>query len=420
METKSINSTKEMKTSTPLYKSTTKLQDNNAAQFQMQNEELMPKIKHLASTTPAASSRPKNPCLTEKCQNNGTCVMSFSHAKNRFSFICKCIEGFYGVLCENAENACEPNPCREPFKQCISSGYKKYECVCAHGSDCETKLTTPASTHFIANSTRSSSVEIQKLTYVSMFSTSRPLAKVKHTTQTVAIVPTTSRFRYPISGVLSPEKEEDVNSDLKNVFSKKKMIHFLRKKLKQQANNVCNKDDDLCLNYPYGNDSFICIKSYLTQEYSVCLPTNSVSCKDKNPCLNGGICTDNLNANLDEQKWKCECSKEYTGKLCETELCSSVHRLFSNHTMCLPDSMFLVTGGMENQDIDLIIDMHNTLRRQVAPLASNMQKMYWDIRLQHLAQKRAQLCSVENTGILMRQQPGYGKLSILIINRYCF
>jgi hypothetical protein len=34
--------------------------------------------------------------------------------------------------------------------------------------------------------------------------------------------------------------------------------------------------------------------------------------------------------------------------------------------------------------------------------------MYWDIRLQYLAQKRAQLCSVENTGILMRQQPGYG------------
>lgn len=48
---------------------------------------------------------PKNPCLTEKCKNNGTCVMSFSHAKNRFSFVCKCEVGFYGPLCENsAEN----------------------------------------------------------------------------------------------------------------------------------------------------------------------------------------------------------------------------------------------------------------------------------------------------------------------------
>ena len=45
---------------------------------------------------------PKNPCLTEKCKNNGTCVMSFSHAKNRFSFVCKCAPGFFGHLCENS------------------------------------------------------------------------------------------------------------------------------------------------------------------------------------------------------------------------------------------------------------------------------------------------------------------------------
>lgn len=38
--------------------------------------------------------------------------------------------------------------------------------------------------------------------------------------------------------------------------------------------------------------------------------------------------------------------------------------------------------------------------------------MYWDVRLQHLAQKRAQLCSVENTGILTRQHPGYGSIFI--------
>ena len=154
----------------------------------------------------------------------------------------------------------------------------------------------------------------------------------------------------------------------------------------------------------------MCIKSYLTQDYTVCLPTKAVSCKDKNPCLNGGLCIEN---SLGGAAWTCECSKEYTGRLCETELCSSVHRLFSNHTMCLPDSMNLIAGGINSADVELIIDMHNTLRRQVAPFASNMQKMYWDIRLQHLAQKRAQLCSVENTGILMRQQPGYGKINLV-------
>ena len=34
--------------------------------------------------------------------------------------------------------------------------------------------------------------------------------------------------------------------------------------------------------------------------------------------------------------------------------------------------------------------------------------MYWDVRLQQSAQKRAQLCSVDNVNILSRQQPGYG------------
>lgn len=48
---------------------------------------------------------PKNPCLTQRCKNNGTCVMSFSHAKNRFSFVCKCAPGFYGPLCDNSTSS---------------------------------------------------------------------------------------------------------------------------------------------------------------------------------------------------------------------------------------------------------------------------------------------------------------------------
>jgi hypothetical protein len=34
--------------------------------------------------------------------------------------------------------------------------------------------------------------------------------------------------------------------------------------------------------------------------------------------------------------------------------------------------------------------------------------MYWDVRLQQLAQKRAQLCSVENIDIITRQLPSFG------------
>lgn len=42
----------------------------------------------------------------------------------------------------------------------------------------------------------------------------------------------------------------------------------------------------------------------------------------------------------------------------------------------MPNSQKFVTGGLSSSDIDLILDMHNTLRRQVAPIASNMQKVY--------------------------------------------
>ena len=34
--------------------------------------------------------------------------------------------------------------------------------------------------------------------------------------------------------------------------------------------------------------------------------------------------------------------------------------------------------------------------------------MYWDVRLQQLAQKRAQQCSVDNVDIITRQMPDYG------------
>lgn len=64
---------------------------------------------HSSGGRPLQSSilPPKNPCLTEKCKNNGTCVMSFSHAKNSFSFVCKCATGFFGPLCENVTKVAE-------------------------------------------------------------------------------------------------------------------------------------------------------------------------------------------------------------------------------------------------------------------------------------------------------------------------
>ena len=150
--------------------------------------------------------------------------------------------------------------------------------------------------------------------------------------------------------------------------------------------NPCTNDIDLCRKQPHGNASFICVKSFITQDYTLCLPTKSMSCKESNPCLNGGICVDQEDEIGGESStkepsgirppWRCICSVEYTGRLCETEICSPIHKLFANHTMCMPNSQKFVTGGLSSSDIDLILDMHNTLRRQVAPIASNMQKVY--------------------------------------------
>lgn len=280
---------------------------------------------------PAMSIPIKNPCEDGqiKCQNNGTCLMSFSHAYNKFGYVCVCKQGYSGHLCE-----IEPKISRLNIEQLVS------------------------------------------------------------TTQKAPVLST----------------EADVKP--------KKNYDFV---------NPCKQDPDICRKNPLGNDSYTCVKSFLTQDYTLCLNTANINCKDSNPCLNGGYCVHLENG--DEPSWKCECSAEFTGRLCESEICSGIHKLFKNHTMCIPNSPNFSSGGITSSDIDLIIEMHNNVRSQVEPTSSNMQKvkilfikifrliykkinskqMYWDVRLQHLAQKRAQLCSVENTGILTRQQPGYGR-----------
>ncbi|RNA44826.1 cysteine-rich venom latisemin-like isoform X2 [Brachionus plicatilis] len=253
----------------------------------------------------------KNPCEDGgiKCQNNGTCLMSFSHANNKFGFVCICKQGYSGHLCE-----IEPQVSRVQLDQIVTSS---------------------------------------------------------------------PRLPVPTVSKVEPKKTHD----------------FV---------NPCKQDPDICRKNPLGNDSYTCVKSFLTQDYTLCLSTANINCKDSNPCLNGGYCVHQETGREARTSWKCECSIEYTGRLCESEICSGIHKLFKNHTMCMANSPNYSSGGINSSDIDLILEMHNSVRSHVEPAASNMQKMYWDVRLQHLAQKRAQLCSVENTGILTRQQPGYG------------
>ncbi|CAF0900276.1 unnamed protein product [Brachionus calyciflorus] len=283
----------------------------------------------------------KNQCEDEKikCLNNGSCLMSFSHAKNKFGFVCICKESFTGQFCEIE------------IKKEIT--------------------TTPTST--TTTTTRTSTTT---------------------TTTTATITTTTTTTSTTVPPKTTTKTEKSIPKILKNEVN---------------YENPCKLDPDICRKNPLGNDSYTCVKSFLTQDYTLCLNTKTLNCKESNPCLNGGHCIhDDESDNEDKPSWRCECTSGFTGRLCETEICTGVHKLFNNHTMCRPDSPNLTYGGLNSSDIETILNMHNNLRRNVSPSAANMQQIYWDVRLQHLAQKRAQLCSVENTGILMRQQPGYG------------
>lgn len=72
-----------------------------------------------------------NPCLTAKCQNDGTCDVTLRDGQP--SFQCKCPIGFSGSLCEFEEQtACSSSPCRNNGK-CTLKSLREYECKCPEG-----------------------------------------------------------------------------------------------------------------------------------------------------------------------------------------------------------------------------------------------------------------------------------------------
>jgi hypothetical protein len=142
--------------------------------------------------------------------------------------------------------------------------------------------------------------------------------------------------------------------------------------------NPCQHDPDLCRKQPSGNSSYVCVKSFITQDYTLCLPAQAIDCKNANPCINDGICVEDVDPASGESEmssWRCICGRDFTGRLCETEICSLVFKLLENHTMCVPDSKHFYRGEINSSSIDLIVDFHNAIRRQVAPIATNMQKV---------------------------------------------
>jgi hypothetical protein len=66
-------------------------------------------------------------CLSQECHNNGTCVIEYLEQFERFSFVCKCQNGFQGNLCEIEVNVCtlNTNPCPIGMK-CRPLSLEKY------------------------------------------------------------------------------------------------------------------------------------------------------------------------------------------------------------------------------------------------------------------------------------------------------
>lgn len=291
-------------------------------------------------------SSKKNLCLSEKCHHNGTCVMSITPSAdnpetNDYMFVCRCPEAYFGPLCE----------------------YKR-DIVQLDASTTSTFQTT------ITSTTLSTTTTSTTTTTVSTTTTSTTTTSTTTTTTTPSTTTSTKETAKPqVARIINPSRSSEATEQSINTNS-----IFL--------DNPCEVDPDLCRKQPSGNDSYICVKSFITQDYTLCLPTKSLDCGTANPCLNNGICIEedrpSSGGNASWRSWRCICGQKFTGNLCETEICSSVFQLFDNHTMCTDDSDRFNGGDVTASDIELIVDFHNAIRRQVAPIAANMQKVRLD------------------------------------------
>nr|XP_019918640.2 integrin beta-like protein A isoform X1 [Crassostrea gigas] len=83
-----------------------------------------------------------SPCLSEPCQNNGTCVRN-GLTQN---YTCTCVPGFTGRFCEIDKNECTSGPCQNGGT-CLDL-INKYECQCVPGytgTQCEIDINECAS-----------------------------------------------------------------------------------------------------------------------------------------------------------------------------------------------------------------------------------------------------------------------------------
>ncbi|XP_060556365.1 cysteine-rich venom protein-like isoform X2 [Ruditapes philippinarum] len=79
--------------------------------------------------------------------------------------------------------------------------------------------------------------------------------------------------------------------------------------------------------------------------------------------------------------------------------CEEKYRVITpGHTACLPPSRKFVSegAGVSENEKKIIVDIHNTVRREVSPTASNMMLMHWDDEIARTAQRWAENCVIDH------------------------
>jgi len=87
--------------------------------------------------------------------------------------------------------------------------------------------------------------------------------------------------------------------------------------------------------------------------------------------------------------------------------CTAEYAAMTDSTMCCyADDPAAVDAAVSAQDIQVILDTHNSFRGSVTPTATNMVKMYWDDEMAAVAQKYAGACPDGHDK--NRKDAGYG------------
>ncbi|KAF5927789.1 hypothetical protein HPG69_000695 [Diceros bicornis minor] len=80
------------------------------------------------------------------CLNGGSCVSDVKFPPGSGAYLCVCLPGFQGGLCEVDVTECQSNPCG--LGRCIS-GFHSYSCDCPPGLKVETQFLNELTTHTV-------------------------------------------------------------------------------------------------------------------------------------------------------------------------------------------------------------------------------------------------------------------------------